>query len=82
MTEAPNAAELVAMTGRALYGTSWQSDMAQALGVQLRTVQRVAEAARNGQDYPSARAWRHDLATLIEGRTRDLAGLRALLLAD
>lgn len=82
MTAKPSAAELVVMTGRALYGTSWQSDLAQALGVQLRTVQRVAEAARAGQDYASARAWREDLAGLVEGRTRELAALRALLLAD
>ncbi|MBO9502036.1 hypothetical protein [Brevundimonas sp. A19_0] len=82
MTDTPNAAVLTAMTGRALYGEAWQSDMARALGVQLRTVQRVAEAARAGHDYPAARAWRRDLAAMVETRAKELGALRALLLAE
>ena len=80
MTDRPTAAELVAMAGRALYGVDWQAPMARALVVQLRTVQRVAEAARAGRDYPAARAWLTDLAELIELRGRELAALRAMLL--
>ncbi len=76
---APTAAELAAMVGRALYGADWQSPMARALGVQLRTVQRVAAAAADGRDYPAARAWLADLGGLIDGRSAELVALRALL---
>lgn len=75
----PTAAELTAMAGRALYGADWQSPMARALSVQLRTVQRVAAAAAEGRDYPAARAWRLELAGLVDGRTNELRALFALL---
>jgi hypothetical protein len=81
MTAAPpTAAELVVMAGGALYGVDWQARMARDLNVQLRTVQRIAQAAREGRDYPAARAWLPDLAGLAEARRAELAALRALLL--
>lgn len=79
MTADPTAAEVVALAGRALYGESWQTDMARALGVQLRTVQRVAAAAAAGQDYAAARAWLDDLAVIVKERAVALSAVGALL---
>lgn len=79
MTDTPTAAALVAMTGRALFGDTWQTGLAAALKVNYRTLQRVARADADGVDHPSARLWLADCADLIEGRIGHLDDVAAIL---
>lgn len=44
--------ELFAEAGRALYGEEWQNPIANLLGMNERTVRRIAKAAREDADYP------------------------------
>ena len=53
--------------GEALYGACWQSDLARALGVSVRTVQRWAA----GRTEPPHGVW-SDLAGLCRSRGRTL----------
>lgn len=79
MTDAaatPTPAQLVVNVGQALYGAEWQSPFARDLGVNLRTMQRVAAAARDGDDYSSAKAWIADLLPIIDARLGALITLR------
>lgn len=45
-------ADLFARAGRALFGDEWQNPLADLLGMNPRTVRRIAKAAREGEDYP------------------------------
>lgn len=53
--------------GEALYGPNWQSEIARALGVNLRTMQRWALGAKNGGTEPPERLW-EEIAALCEKR--------------
>lgn len=44
--------ELFARAGRALFGEEWQNPLADLLGMNQRTIRRIAKAAREGEDYP------------------------------
>lgn len=72
-------ADLVARTGRALYGQEWQSPLARDLGVQLRTIQRIAAAALSGQDYPAAKALLGSLHNSVLQRALHLGELQGEL---
>lgn len=43
---------LFAQAGEALFGTEWKRPLANLLGMNERTVFRIAKAARDGEDYP------------------------------
>lgn len=43
---------LFAQAGEALFGPEWKRPLAQLLGMNERTVFRIAKAAREGEDYP------------------------------
>jgi hypothetical protein len=73
------AARLVAQAGVALFGADWRGPMAQALGMNLRTIQRVAVAAERGEGYPLAPGAFADLARLALGRSEALAALASEL---
>ena len=55
--------ETLNAVGRLLYGSGWANQMATALGVNIRTLQRW----RNGQNPIAPGVW-SDLARLCEGR--------------
>jgi transcriptional regulator with XRE-family HTH domain len=61
---------LLLHAGRLLYGPSWQTPLATALGINLRTVQRWAR----GDRQPSADTWAR-LAELVRHRSDELAQL-------
>ena len=61
---------LFGQTGRALFGSHWQSDLARALNVNLRTVRRWGV----GQEEPPSGVWR-ELEEITVTRTADLARL-------
>ena len=69
---------LLRAVGEALYGDQWQTPLADALGVNLRSLQRWAA----GTSTPSSRAMPGiiaDLRRLVDARGRDLARLAAQL---
>ena len=45
-------AQLFAAAGQALFGDEWKRPLASLLGMNDRTVFRIAAAARDGADYP------------------------------
>jgi hypothetical protein len=45
-------ADLFAQAGEALFGPEWKRPLAQLLGMNERTVFRIAKAVRDGEDYP------------------------------
>lgn len=61
------SAAKLAEIGQALFGPSWQTPLADALGVAVRTVQRWAA----GEREPAEGVWR-DLATLCRARAKAL----------
>lgn len=61
---------LLTETGEALYGHRWQSDLAEALGANLRTVQRWAA----GVNEPPAGIY-VDLLRITQERTTQLDAL-------
>ena len=72
MERAPYAAELLVQAGQQLFGEGWQSDLARLLELDLRTVQRIARAARVGQPYRIAAATMDRLAQHVRDRERGL----------
>lgn len=64
-------AELVAAAGRALFGDQWQAPTADLLKLNLRTVQRLAEAMRQGRDYRVADGVLTDLKAALTARSTD-----------
>ena len=76
MTDAPTSAELLADVGRVLYGDNWQSPLAEALGVSLRFMQRVAQAVREGNDYRINAGVLDEAAALV--RERNAEGVAVL----
>jgi hypothetical protein len=63
--------EMVRRAGVALFGEEWQNAMAELLGVNERTVRRVAQAAREGTDYRLNPAWAVELRTALERAAKD-----------
>lgn len=68
----PHASELVARAGAAIYGAEWQNPLARALGINERTMRRLAAAARDGEPYPVAPGALRDLAQLVREAGQDL----------
>lgn len=71
----PTDAELVVECGAALYGERWQSPLARALGLDLRTMQRLARAVRDGGDYPVGPAVMLNLRSLLRSHAIKLEQL-------
>lgn len=65
---------LLREAGEALYGERWQSDLARALGVEVRTVQRWA----TGDRTPAPGVWA-DIRELVKQRGAALAVIRRRL---
>ena len=65
--------ELIASAGRALFGAQWQVPLAQLLGVNERTMRRIAQAEREGADYPFAPGALADLAQALRERRETLS---------
>jgi len=63
-------ARLLAAAGEAIAGERWQAPLARALNMNLRTVQRWAEAAREDRTYPVPPGLLEELLGLLERRTR------------
>jgi hypothetical protein len=63
-------AEKVAEIGEALYGDHWPTPLARFAGVNTRTLQRIAAAARLGSEHQAAdgvlAAMREELAIAID----------------
>lgn len=66
--------EMIASIGRALLGRSWQTELAENLSLNRRTMQRWL----NGEDKPRPGVWR-DLDNLLAERIAELQQVRALL---
>ncbi len=58
----PDGAALLASVGASLYGREWPAPLARALGVNVRTLQRLAAAVREGRGYPVSPGVLLDLA--------------------
>lgn len=58
--------DLVARAGIALYGEHWQMPLARLLNVADRTVRRVAQAARTGDDYQVNQAWAAEIVAALQ----------------
>jgi hypothetical protein len=63
--------DLIRAVGEALWGSRWQTDMSDALGVGDRTVRRWAA----GETEPAPGVW-HELLKAIEARQAQLARVR------
>ena len=68
--------ELLRATGRALYGERFQSELAEALAINRRTIRRWL----NGEDEPRSGIW-VDLARLVAERSAELRDVAAALKA-
>jgi DNA-binding XRE family transcriptional regulator len=64
--------EAIRLIGKALFGSQWQTDLANALGVSSRTVRRWV----SGEDNPRAGVWQ-DLAALVRDREQRLRQILA-----
>lgn len=62
--------QLFAQAGEALFGPEWKQPMADLLGMNVRTVRRIAKAARDGEDYPVNAS----LGSMLAGHLRESAG--------
>lgn len=58
--------ELFAQAGEALFGPEWKRPLAELLGMNERTVFRIAKAARDGEPYPVSPT----LAAVLAGHLR------------
>ncbi len=65
---------LLSDIGEALYGPRWQSELARALGVSIRTAQRWAQGA-----HEPPRGVYAELAAIAAARSKDLGVLQPLL---
>jgi hypothetical protein len=66
--------DLIRAAGEALFGSRWQTDLGDALGINRRTVQRW----RAGQDEPRPAVWGKLLALVIENEAKLTAVKRRL----
>lgn len=66
--------EMIASIGRALLGRSWQTELAESLSLNRRTMQRWL----TGKDKPRPGVWR-DLDDLLVKRIAELQLVRELL---
>jgi hypothetical protein len=64
-----STADLFCSAGQALYGDEWQVKTSVALGVNLRTVQRIAAAADSGAPMHVADGILRDLWKLLRERS-------------
>lgn len=48
------AAQVIADAGEAMFPGVWIAELSRRLPVSLRTLERIAAAARDGADYPTA----------------------------
>ena len=64
-------ADLFARAGRALFGDEWQNPLADLLGMNPRTVRRIARAAREGEEYPVNETLGPRLAGLLRERAKE-----------
>lgn len=63
-------AKLLQAAGEVICGERWQAPLARKLNIQLRTVQRWAEAARRDEPYPVASSLLEEVLGLLERHTR------------
>lgn len=65
-------AKLFAEAGAALFGTDWKAPMANLLGMDVRTVQRVATAANGGPDQRVSRTLAPEIAAHLRAFADDV----------
>lgn len=63
--------DLLCRAGIALHGREWQAPLAQTLGVNDRTIRRIAAAARQGEPYPINANWRGELVAALKKAALD-----------
>ena len=75
--------QLFAQAGEALFGPEWKQPLADLIGMNVRTVRRIAAAAREGEDYPVNESLGPTLAehlqTYITEKRADLARAEQLM---
>ncbi|MCA3700830.1 MAG: hypothetical protein IOB84_13740 [Brevundimonas sp.] len=74
MTDRPTNAELLCQAGQAMFGETWQSDLARLLNVSLRRVQYYAAGARQPPDSMLA-----EMAGHLEAKAGECKALAATL---
>jgi hypothetical protein len=72
----PHTSILLARAGETLFGHDWQSPMARALHLNVRTVQRIAAAARKSEPYPVSAAALDTVTRLLDDRAAQCAEVR------
>lgn len=78
----PTLPALYAKAGQALFGEVWARALAAALGVNERTIQRIATAAKEGEGYRSiGPGLTKDLADLVAARILELKAVERQLRA-
>ncbi len=70
-------AKLFAQAGEALFGLEWKRPLGTLLGMNERTVFRIAKAARDGEDYPINETLGPRLASLLRDRAKQAAAQAA-----
>lgn len=70
---------IIAAAGRVLFGEQWQVPLAQLLGINERTMRRIAQAEREGADYPFAPGAFEDLAKILRERQGELSDALGLV---
>lgn len=66
----PTDAALLASIGLAMFGQEWPAPMARLLGLNVRTLQRLANAVREGRGYPLNPNVLKELALTLRERAR------------
>lgn len=64
-------AALFAQAGEALFGPEFRAPLADLLGMNERTVRRIAKAAETGEDYPVNETLGPRLAGLLRERSKE-----------
>jgi hypothetical protein len=76
----PHQSVMLAQAGEALFGENWQSPLARALRVNVRTMQRIAAAAHRREAYPVAPQVLDGVVGLLAARAEQCVEIKGEIL--